>query len=176
MRTEQTLPRAAALAGTPSELSTNRVLRNTYALLSATLLFSAAIAATSAALKLPHPGIGITLLGFFGLLYATTKLRNSGWALAAVFGLTGFMGYTMGPILSHYLSMPNGHQVVMMSMAGTAAIFVGLSAYALTTRKDFSFMGASFWPASWSRFWRGWVPSSSRCRRCRSPSRQPSCC
>lgn len=141
MRTERTLPMVVAQTGTPSTLSTNRVLRNTYGLLSATLFFSAAVAATSAALKMPHPGIVLTLLGFFGLLYATTKLRNSAWGLAVVFGLTGFMGYTMGPIVSHYLAMPNGHQVVMMAMGGTATIFVGLSAYALTTRKDFSFMG-----------------------------------
>jgi len=141
MRTAQTMPPVVSRSGARSELSTNRVLRNTYALLSATLFFSAAIAAASAALKMPHPGIVLTLLGFFGLLYATTKLRNSAWGLAAVFGLTGFMGYTMGPIVSHYLAMPNGHQVVMMAMAGTATIFVGLSAYALTTRKDFSYMG-----------------------------------
>jgi modulator of FtsH protease len=141
MRTAQTLPPAASRAGAPGELATNRVLRNTYALLSATLLFSAVIASASAALKMPHPGIVPTLLGFFGLLYATTRLRNSAWGLAAVFGLTGFMGYTLGPVVSHYLAMPDGHQVVMMAMGGTAGIFVGLSAYALTTRRDFSFMG-----------------------------------
>jgi modulator of FtsH protease len=141
MNNEQALSRAITRQGTPSELSTNRVLRNTYALLSVTLFFSAAVTAISAALKLPHPGIVLTLIGFFGLLYATTSLRNSGWGLVAVFGLTGFMGYTMGPIVSQYLAMPNGHQVVMMAMGGTASIFVGLSAYALTTRKDFSYMG-----------------------------------
>ena len=141
MSAEQTLPRVSAQGAAASELSTNRVLRNTYMLLSATLLFSATVAAAAAAMKLPHPGIVVTLVGFFGLLYATSRLRNSGWGLAAVFGLTGFMGYTIGPIVSHYLSLPNGHQVVMMAMAGTATIFVGLSAYALTTRKDFSFMG-----------------------------------
>jgi modulator of FtsH protease len=141
MNNEQALSRAITRPGTPSELSTNRVLRNTYALLSVTLFFSAAVTAISAALKLPHPGIVLTLIGFFGLLYATTSLRNSGWGLVAVFGLTGFMGYTMGPIVSQYLAMPNGHQVVMMAMGGTASIFVGLSAYALTTRKDFSYMG-----------------------------------
>lgn len=141
MSTEHTLNHSAALPGARSEISTNRVLRNTYALLAATLFFSAGVTALSAAWKLPHPGIVLTLVGFFGLLYATTKLRNSGWGLAAVFALTGFMGYTLGPIVGHYLAMPNGHQVVMMAMGGTAAIFVGLSAYALTTRKDFSFMG-----------------------------------
>ena len=141
MSPEHTLPLAIAQPRAPAALSTNRVLRNTYWLLSATLLFSAAATATSVALKLPHPGIVLTLLGFFGLLYATTKLRNSAWGLAAVFGLTGFMGYTLGPIVSHYLAMPNGHQVVMMAMGGTGAIFVGLSAYAMASRKDFSFMG-----------------------------------
>lgn len=141
MSPEHTLPLATAQPRASAALSTNRVLRNTYWLLSATLLFSAGATATSAALKLPHPGIVLTLLGFFGLLYATTKLRNSAWGLAAVFGLTGFMGYTLGPIVSHYLAMPNGHQVVMMAMGGTGAIFVGLSAYAMASRKDFSFLG-----------------------------------
>jgi modulator of FtsH protease len=93
------------------------------------------------ALRLPHPGLIITLIGFFGLLYATSKTRNSGWGLVSVFALTAFMGYTLGPIVSHYLSLPNGTQTVMMAMGGTAAIFLGLSGYALTTRKDFSYMG-----------------------------------
>jgi modulator of FtsH protease len=124
-----------------SALATNRVIRNTYQLLSMTLLFAAATAAMSVALKLPHPGLVLTLVGFFGLLFATSKLRNSGWGIVAVFALTGFMGYTLGPIVSHYLGLPNGGQTVMMAMGGTAAIFLGLSGYALTTKKDFSFMG-----------------------------------
>jgi modulator of FtsH protease len=90
---------------------------------------------------LPHPGLIITLIGYFGLLFATSKLRNSGWGLVSVFALTGFMGYTLGPIVSHYLGLPNGGQTVMMAMGATAAIFFALSGYALTTRKDFSFMG-----------------------------------
>ena len=122
-------------------LSANRVLRNTYWLLSLTLLFSAGAAAVTAALRLPHPGIVITLIGYFGLLFLTARLRDSGWGLLSVFGLTGFMGYTLGPVISHYLAMPNGHQVVMMAMGGTAAIFLGLSAYATASRRDFSFMG-----------------------------------
>ena len=122
-------------------LSSNRVLRNTYWLLSLTLLFSAGVAAVTAALRLPHPGIVITLIGYFGLLFLTARLRDSGWGLLSVFGLTGFMGYTLGPVISHYLAMPNGHQVVMMAMGGTAAIFLGLSAYATASRRDFSFMG-----------------------------------
>jgi modulator of FtsH protease len=122
-------------------LSANRVLRNTYWLLSLTLLFSAGAAAVTAALQLPHPGIVITLIGYFGLLFLTNRLRDSGWGLISVFGLTGFMGYTLGPIVSHYLAMPNGHQVVAMAMGSTAAIFLGLSAYATASRKVFSFLG-----------------------------------
>ena len=122
-------------------LSANRVLRNTYWLLALTLMFSAGVAALAAGLRLPHPGIVVTLVGYFGLLFLTTRLRDSGWGLVSVFGLTGFMGYTLGPIISHYLAMPNGHQVVIMAMGGTAAIFLGLSAYATASRKDFSFMG-----------------------------------
>lgn len=128
-------------AGADSVLATNRVIRNTYVLLSMTLLFAAATAAVSVALRLPHPGLILTLVGYFGLLFAITKFRNSGLGVALVFALTGFMGYTLGPIVSHYLGLPNGGQTVMMAMGGTAAIFLGLSSYALTTRKDFSFMG-----------------------------------
>jgi len=122
-------------------LSSNRVLRNTYLLLSLTLAFSAVTAGVSMALGLPHPGLILTLVGYFGLLFLTTKFRNSGLGIAFVFALTGFMGYTLGPILSHYLSLPNGGQIVMMAMGGTAAIFLALSGYVLATRKDFSFMG-----------------------------------
>lgn len=124
----------------PSLLSTHKVLRNTYLLLAMTLLFSAGVAGTAMALRLPSPGIIVTLIGYFGLLYVTTKTRDSGWGLLSVFGLTGFMGYTLGPIVSHYLSMPNGHQTVMLAMAGTGAVFIGLSAYAVISRKDFSFI------------------------------------
>ena len=129
-------------AGTASSLlSTHKVLRNTYALLAMTLLFSGLVAGAAVALRLPHPGLIVTLVGFFGLLYATTKLRDSGWGLLSVFALTGFMGYTLGPIVGHYLSMPNGGQTVMLAMTGTGAVFLGLSAYAIVSRRDFSFMG-----------------------------------
>ncbi len=131
----------ARQAATESALATNKVIRNTYMLLSMTLLFAAVTAGAAVALKLPHPGLIVTLIGYFGLLFVTTKLRDSGWGLVSVFALTGFMGYTLGPIVSHYLGLPNGGQTVMTAMAGTAAIFLGLSAYALSTRRDFSFMG-----------------------------------
>ena len=124
-----------------STLATNKVIRNTYTLLSMTLLFSALTAGVSMTLNLPHPGLLLTLGGYFGLLFATTRFRNSALGLAFVFALTGFMGYTLGPILNAYLALPNGGQVVMTAMGGTGAIFLGLSGYALTTRKDFSFMG-----------------------------------
>jgi len=122
-------------------LTINKVLRITYALLSVTLLFSALTAGTSAALNLPHPGIIITLIGYFGLLYLTTKYRNSSTGLVCVFALTGFMGYTIGPIINSYLSIANGSELVITAMGATGLIFLGLSAYALTSRKDFSFMG-----------------------------------
>lgn len=124
-----------------SALTRNKVIRNTYMLLSMTLVFAALTAASSVAMNLPHPGLILTLAGYFGLLFLTAKLSNSGWGLVSVFALTGFMGYTLGPIVSHYLGLPNGGQTVMAAMGGTAAIFLGLSGYALSTRKDFSFMG-----------------------------------
>jgi modulator of FtsH protease len=122
-------------------LATNAVIRNTYLLLSMTLLFSALTAGVSLAFSLPHPGLLLTLAGYFGLLFATTRFRNSSLGLVFVFALTGFMGYTLGPILNTYLALANGGQIVMSAMAGTGAIFIGLSGYALVSRKDFSFMG-----------------------------------
>lgn len=120
----------------------NKVLKNTYLLLSMTLMFSAATAGLAMTFNIPHPGLVITLVGYFGLLFLTEKFRDSALGLLFVFALTGFMGLTLGPIISAYLSyFPNGHQLVMTAFAGTGAIFVGLSAYALVTRKDFSFIG-----------------------------------
>ena len=143
MNLNQTPDQAIALpqGGVESVLATNKVIRNTYLLLSMTLAFSAVTAAASVALKLPHPGIILTLIGFFGLLFAVHKLKDSGWGILAVFAMTGFIGYTLGPVITRYLGLPNGGEIVMQAMGATAAIFVGLSAYALTTKKDFSFMG-----------------------------------
>jgi len=124
-----------------SSIATNRVLRNTYALLALTLLFSSATAGITMALNLPHPGLVLTLAGYFGLLFLTTRFRNSGIGLAMVFALTGFMGYTLGPLLNAYMSLSNGSQLVMTALGGTGVVFLGLSGYALVSRKDFSFMG-----------------------------------
>lgn len=134
-------PAATTISQTGSALAANKMIRNTYTLLAMTLLFSAATAGASIVLKLPHPGLIITLVGYFGLLFLTYKLQNSAWGLLSVFGLTGFMGLTLGPVINSYLGLPNGGQVVMTAMGATGAIFLGLSTYALTTRKDFSFMG-----------------------------------
>jgi modulator of FtsH protease len=119
----------------------SRVLRNTYALLSLTLLFSAGVAATSVVLQLPAPGLLLTLAGYFALLFAVFKLKDSAWALLAVFALTGFMGYSLGPLLSRSLALPGGGQIVTMALTATGATFLALSAWVLTTRRDFSFMG-----------------------------------
>ena len=124
-----------------SVLATNKVLRNTYALLSMTLIFSALCAGAAVALNMPPMGMIVTLVGYFGLLFLTTRFSNSGLGLLFVFALTGFMGLTLGPIISMYLSIPNGSQIVMTAMGGTGVIFLGLSGYVLTTRKDFSFIG-----------------------------------
>lgn len=143
MTTNDSRTRSIALphGDVDSVLATNKVIRNTYLLLSLTLAFAAVAAGVSFALKLPHPGILLTLGGYFGLLFAVHKLQDSGWGILAVFGLTGFMGYTLGPIISRYLGLPNGGEVVMQAMGATAVLFVGLSGYALATRKNFSFMG-----------------------------------
>ncbi len=124
-----------------SAVQTNKLLRNTYSLLAMTLLFSAMTAGLSMALNLPHPGIIITLVGYFVLLFLTSKLRNSAWGIVSVFALTGFMGLTLGPIVNAYLGLPNGPQIVMQALGGTGIIFVALSAYAVKSEKDFSFMG-----------------------------------
>ena len=125
-----------------SVLVTNKLVRNTYILLSMTLLFSAFTAGLSVVLNFPYMGPLVTLGGYFGLLFLTTHQRNSAWGLLSVFALTGFMGLTLGPMINAYMSYySNGAQLVMTAMGGTGVIFLGLSGYALTTRKDFSFMG-----------------------------------
>jgi modulator of FtsH protease len=125
-----------------SELSTNKVLRNTYLLLGATLAWSAVVAGIAMAMNMPPMGFLVTIVGFYGLLFAVHKTRDSALGLLFVFLLTGFLGLTLAPIVNMYLNaIPNGGQLVMLALGTTAVTFVGLSAYVLTTRKDFSFMG-----------------------------------
>jgi modulator of FtsH protease len=126
-----------------SSVEVNKLIRNTYTLLSMTLLFSAGMAGLAMVMNLPHPGFLISLIGFIGLFMLTAWLRNSAWGILAVFALTGFMGLTLGPVLNAYIhAFSNGHQLIIMAFGSTAVIFFGLSGYALTTKKDFSFMGA----------------------------------
>ncbi|NOZ11711.1 MAG: Bax inhibitor-1/YccA family protein [Gammaproteobacteria bacterium] len=128
--------------GRQQALATNRLIRNTYTLLSMTLLFSAAMAGVAMVNNAPMPNIWLVLGGYFGLLFLTNYLRNSAWGLLSVFALTGFMGYTLGPVINVYLNLySNGSQLVAYALGSTGAIFLGLSFYVLTTRKDFSYMG-----------------------------------
>jgi modulator of FtsH protease len=123
-----------------SVLATNKVLRNTYMLLSLTLVFSTVTAWVAIATRAQPMGFIPLLIGFYGLFFLTSKLSNSVWGLVSTFALTGFMGYTLGPILGFYLSMSNGSELVMTALGMTAMVFLGLSGYALVTRKDFSFL------------------------------------
>lgn len=130
-----------------SVLATNTVIRNTYILLSLTLIFSACTAAFAMVTNAPSLGL-LTLLVYFGLLFATQATRNSGLGIFFVFALTGFMGYTLGPLLNAFLHMQNGSQIIMTALGGTGVIFLALSAYALTTRTNFSYMGGFMMAAS----------------------------
>jgi modulator of FtsH protease len=114
-----------------------KVLRNTYALLAMTLLFSAVTASVSMALGVPYFGLW-TLLPYFVLLFLVEKNKNSAGGLFWVFALTGWMGFSLGPILNHYVSI-SGFEPVLMALVGTAAVFFGLSAYVLVTRRDLGF-------------------------------------
>lgn len=125
-------------------LQANKVLRNTYMLLSLTLLFSAAVAGTAMVLNLPYPGLLITIVGYFGLLFATERCADRGLGLVLVFALTGFMGYTLGPILNLYLrTFSNGGELIMTALGGTGVIFLALSAYTLISGRRFQTWGTS---------------------------------
>jgi len=139
-----TSPKELAMAGsiqttrsTTIDDSATRVLRNTYALLSLTLLFSALTAGISMALRVPYLGL-FMLLPYFGLLYMVEKTKNSAAGIGWVFALTGWLGFSLGPVLNHYVGL-SGFEPILMALGGTAVIFGGLSAYVLITRRDFSF-------------------------------------
>ena len=127
---------------TEAGLATNKLIRNTYTLLAMTLAFSALTAGIAMMVNMPPMHWLLTIGGYLVLLFLTAKSANSAMGLVWIFALTGFMGLTLGPIISFYLqAFSNGHQLVMMAFGGTAAIFLGLSGYALTTKRDFSFLG-----------------------------------
>lgn len=123
-----------------SLLSTHKVLRNTYFLLGLTLAFSAITATASTVLALPSPGLLLTIVGMYGLMFLTYRLANKPTGIIAAFAFTGFMGYILGPILNAYLSAGMG-DTIALALGGTALVFLSCSAYVLTTRKDMSFMG-----------------------------------
>ena len=132
----------SAVRGRDAVLASNKLIRNTYTLLSLTLLFSAATATFAMVTNAPYLGPLLTIGVYFGLLFVTSALRRSAWGIAAVFALTGFLGYTLGPLINAYVHMySNGSALVGYAMGATGLIFLGLSAYALSSRRDFSYMG-----------------------------------
>jgi len=137
MYRNQTVARTAE-----SALATNKVLRNTYTLLSMTMLFSAAMAAVSIVAESGPGTYLMSVIGAFGLIWLVLpRTANSGAGIGVVFAITGLLGFGLGGVLNQYLAMSNGGQLIMTAMGGTGVIFLGLSAYALTTRRDFSFLG-----------------------------------
>ena len=130
-----------AITRSSNLLATNAVLRNTYGLLGLTLVLSGLIAWWAAASDAPSLGLITTLVGVYGLMFLTQRLRNSPWGIASCFAFTGFMGYTLGPLLNLYIhNFSNGAALVGMAAGGTGIIFLCLSGYVLTTRKDFSYL------------------------------------
>ncbi|MCC5792550.1 MAG: Bax inhibitor-1/YccA family protein [Legionellaceae bacterium] len=124
-----------------SALSTNKVLRNTYLLLGMTFLFSALMATMAMVSNARPMNPLLMIVGVYGLMFLTQALRNSPLGLVSVFAFTGFLGYTIGPVLNFYIvSFSNGTQLVATALGATGLIFFALSAYALTTRKDFSYL------------------------------------
>ena len=127
---------------TEAVLVTNKVIRNTYTLLSMTLLFSALTAGVSTYLVMPPMTYLLAAGGALVMIwFVLPRMANSANGIWVVFAITGLLGFGLGPLLNYYLSLPNGPQVVATALGGTGAIFLALSGYALTTRKDFSFLG-----------------------------------
>jgi len=126
---------------TESLLASNQVLRNTYFLLGLTIVFSA-LMATLAVITHAAPMGFLSLIGMFGLLYLVHATAHSGWGVASTFLFTGFMGYTLGPMIGYYMTaLSNGPEIVASALGATGLIFLSLSTYVLATKKDFSFMG-----------------------------------
>jgi modulator of FtsH protease len=131
-----------------SAVSTNKVLRSTYMLLSMTLLFSAGMAAVAMAIDAPYMGF-MPLLVSFALIFAISKFRNSGWGIVLVFAFTGVLGFALGPVLNYYMASQAGTQTVVTAAGLTGMIFLSLSGYALLSKKDFSFMGGFLMAGMW---------------------------
>ena len=124
-----------------SVLATNKVLRNTYALLGLTLLFSAFSAYMGMAIGLGFiASIVCSIAAIVLLWFVIPKTANSSMGLLVTFAFTGLLGAGLAPMLTHVLASPAGAGYVMQALGGTAIIFFALSAYAITTKKDFSFL------------------------------------
>lgn len=135
-------PNPAVLAGGDvAARSAQKVLRNTYMLLAMTLLFSAVMAGVSMAMAVPYGmSLGANLIALALLWFVVPRTAQSGAGIAVVFAVTGLLGFGLGPLLNHYLGLANGTQIVMLALGITGVTFTGLSAYALISRRDFSFM------------------------------------
>ena len=131
-----------------SVVSTNKVLRNTYLLLSMTLLFSAAMAGVAMAINAPYLG-WMPLIAAFALLFVISKMRNSVWGIVLVFAFTGLLGFSIGPVVNMYMQTAAGTQTVVTALTLTGMIFLSLSGYALVSKKDFSFMGGFLMTGLW---------------------------
>ena len=129
-------------------ISTNKVLRNTYLLLSMTLLFSAAMAGVAMAINAPYLG-WMPLIVAFALLFVISKMRNSVWGIVLVFAFTGLLGFSIGPVVNMYMQTAAGTQTVVTALTLTGMIFLSLSGYALVSKKDFSFMGGFLMTGLW---------------------------
>ena len=128
--------------GGESAVSSNKVLKNTYMLLSATLGFSAVMAMVSMALNVPPMAYLISVIAAMVMgIFVLPKTANSSKGIGVIFLITGLLGFGLGSVLSMYLALPNGPQVIATAFAGTGIIFLGLSGYALSSKRDFSFMG-----------------------------------
>ncbi|MFV1983593.1 MAG: Bax inhibitor-1/YccA family protein [Thiohalomonadales bacterium] len=133
---------SAVTRSSSSVLETNKVLRNTYSLLSLTLIFSAIMAGISMAMNVPYGfSMGASIGALVLIWFVIPRTANSSMGIVAVFAMTGLLGFGLGPILNYYLEFENGARIISLSLAGTGIIFLGLSGYALTTKKDFSFLG-----------------------------------
>ena len=130
----------STIASQSQILATNKLIRNTYTLLAMAMAVCSVTAAVAVALQAPPVHFIILLAGFYGLYFGIVRMRNSAWALLLMMALSAFLGYTLGPVLTYYLSIPGGQDIITMAFGTTAAVFFGLSGYALVSRKDFSFL------------------------------------
>ncbi|RTZ73405.1 MAG: BAX inhibitor (BI)-1/YccA family protein [Gammaproteobacteria bacterium] len=134
---ERTLPRS-----TEGTFATNKVIKNTYLLLSATLLFSGLMAMVAMVLAVPVWTYTVSLIVAMLMgMFVLPRTQDSAAGLGVIFAITGLMGFGLGPVIQMYLQLPNGAQTVALALGGTGVIFLGLSGYALSSRRDFSFMG-----------------------------------